>query len=115
MKPQFYKLKRIFLFVSLFLFGWSSHLSAQQYLTSIDGWNAYVHLPDEYNDSVGKQYPLILFIPGLGEIGTDPSKLLIYGPAKFIKEGHNMQFMVNGKLEKPIVISMQPSAAWPHP
>lgn len=88
-------------------------VKAQQYLTKIDGWNAYVHLPDEYNDSTRKNYPLICFIPGLGEVGTDASKMLINGPSKFVAEGHNMQFMVNGKLEKPIVISLQPSAAWP--
>jgi hypothetical protein len=88
--------------------------SAQQFLTTIDGWNAYVHLPDDYADSVAKKYPVIIFIPGLGEVGTDPSKMLVYGPSKFVAEGHNMQFMVNGKLEKPIVISIQPAAAWPN-
>lgn len=86
---------------------------AQQFLTQIDGWNAYVHLPDEYNDSVGKKYPLICFIPGLGEVGTDPGKLLIYGPSKYVAQGNKMEFMVNGKLEKPIVVSLQPASAWP--
>ena len=87
--------------------------SAQQFLTTIDGWNAYVHLPDDYNDSVTKRYPLIIFIPGLGEVGTDPSKLLVYGPSKFLNEGYSMNFLVNGKIEKPIVISIQPASAWP--
>lgn len=89
---------------------------AQQFLTKIDGWNAYVHLPDEYNDSIFKSYPLILFVPGLGEVGTNASKLLINGPSAFINLGNTMQFMVNGKLEKPIVISIQPIDPWtPHP
>jgi len=88
--------------------------SAQQFLTKIDGWNAYVHLPDEYNDSVGKRYPLICFIPGTGETGTNASKLLTYGPSRFVAQGHNMQFIVNGKLEKPIVISLQPVNLWPN-
>lgn len=88
--------------------------SAQQFLTQIDGWNAYVHLPDDYNDSVNKRYPLICFIPGTGETGTTASKLLTYGPSKFVAQGHNMQFMVNGKLEKPIVISLQPVNLWPN-
>ncbi|RYD92474.1 MAG: T9SS type A sorting domain-containing protein [Sphingobacteriales bacterium] len=89
-------------------------VSAQQYLTKIDSWNAYVHLPDDYNDGSNRTYPLICFIPGLGEIGTDPSKMLTYGPSKFVAEGHPMTFMVNGKLEKPIVISIQPTGAWPN-
>lgn len=89
-------------------------LSAQQFLTTVDGWNAYVHLPDDYSDSAGKRYPLICFIPGTGECGTDASKLLVYGPSKFVAQGNPMRFMVNGKLEKPIVISIQPSALWPN-
>jgi len=86
--------------------------SAQQTLTKIDGWNAYVHLPDDYSTS-GLNYPVIIFIPGIGEAGTDPNKLLLYGPSNFINQGHNMQFVVNSTTEKPIVISIQPSAAWP--
>lgn len=98
--------------LALFTAG-SQSAKAQQFLTQIDGWNAYVHLPDDYNDSVGKRYPLICFIPGTGECGTDPNKLLTYGPSKFIAQGHNMQFTVNGKVEKPIVISLQPVSLWP--
>jgi len=115
MKPKFYIAPKVlFLAIILIVSTNIQPVFAQQFLTSIDGWNAYVHLPDDYNDSVNKRYPLICFIPGVGEVGTDASKLLLYGPAKFIAEGHNMQFTVNGKLEKPIVISIQPSAAWPN-
>ncbi len=85
---------------------------SQQTLTTVDGWNAYVHLPDDYATS-GTNYPVIIFIPGLGEVGTDATKLLTYGPSNFIAQGHNMQFLVNGVTEKPIVISIQPSASWP--
>ncbi len=88
-------------------------LHAQQFLTTIDGWNAYVHLPAEYNDSVTKQYPVIIFLPGIGELGTVASKLLVNGPSKFVAAGHNMEFNVNGKVEKPIVISLQPRDPWP--
>ena len=90
--------------------------SAQQFLTKIDGWNAYVHLPAEYQDSLQKKYPLIIFVPGLGEVGTNASKLLLNGPAKFIAAGASMEFNVNGKVEKPIVISIQPIDPWaPNP
>lgn len=98
----------------LFLSAGTNQAYSQQFLTTIDGWNAYVHLPDDYNDGTNKKYPLICFIPGTGECGTNPASLLVYGPSKFIAEGHNMQFMVNGKLEKPIVISIQPVALWPN-
>lgn len=114
MKSNFYAPARACILAILLIISSSiTEVYAQQFLTKIDGWNAYVHLPDDYNDSVGKRYPLICFIPGIGECGTDASKLLIYGPSKFVASGHNMQFMVNGKLEKPIVISLQPVDRWP--
>jgi hypothetical protein len=114
MKFNIYPSFRVSIIAILALFTASTQsVKAQQFLTQIDGWNAYVHLPDDYNDSVGKRYPLICFIPGTGECGTDPNKLLNYGPSKFIAQGHNMQFTVNGKVEKPIVISLQPVSLWP--
>ncbi|RYF84600.1 MAG: hypothetical protein EOO03_14565, partial [Chitinophagaceae bacterium] len=114
MRPNFYPTIRVSIIAILFsLASGMQSAKAQQFLTQIDGWNAYVHLPDDYNDSVGKRYPLICFIPGTGECGTDPNRLLTYGPSKFIAQGHTMQFMVNGKLEKPIVISLQPVNLWP--
>ena len=114
MRIKFYPSFRAGVFAILIsLLAATQSTNAQQFLTKIDGWNAYVHLPDDYNDSVGKKYPLICFIPGIGECGTDASKLLSYGPSKYVAEGHNMQFMVNGKLEKPIVISLQPASVWP--
>ena len=41
-----------------------SPLYAQQSLTQIDGWNAYVHLPANYNSS-GLSYPTIIFFSSL--------------------------------------------------
>lgn len=115
MKPKFYAYSRSWILAILLIATTNiQQVFAQQFLTSIDGWNAYVHLPDDYNDSATKKYPLICFIPGTGESGTDASRLLLYGPSKFIAEGHNMQFTVNGKLEKPIVISIQPANLWPN-
>lgn len=114
MRNKFYPFYRVSIIAILFFFSAGTQtVNAQQFLTQIDGWNAYVHLPDDYNDSVGKRYPLICFIPGTGECGTDASKLLNYGPSKYVASGNKMQFMVNGKMEKPIVISLQPVNLWP--
>lgn len=114
MRNNFYPFFRVSIIaVLIHLLPASQSASAQQFLTKIDGWNAYVHLPDDYNDSLTKKYPLICFIPGIGECGTDASKLLTYGPSKYIANGHTMKFLVNGKLEKPIVISLQPASVWP--
>ena len=115
MKFTIYPSVKMLGFASILIMSFNVQRSnAQQFLTTIDGWNAYVHLPDDYTDSVGKKYPLICFIPGTGEVGTNPSLLLTYGPSKFVAQGNIMQFMVNGKLEKPIVVSLQPSALWPN-
>lgn len=83
-----------------------------QTLTKVGAWNAYVHLPSDYNTS-GKVYPAIVFIPGVGEVGTNASLVLKYGPGYYISKGHKMEFIVDGKLETPIVISLQPDKAWP--
>lgn len=83
-----------------------------QTLTKVGAWNAYVHLPSDYATS-GKSYPAIVFIPGVGEVGTNAAAVLKYGPGYYISKGHKMEFMVDGKLETPIVISLQPDKGWP--
>ncbi|MCU0335409.1 MAG: PKD domain-containing protein [Chitinophagaceae bacterium] len=84
-----------------------------QVLHKVGSWNAYVHLPPDYNSQPTKRYPTIIFICGLGEVGTNPANLLKFGPSHYISKGHNMQFMVDGVLETPIVISLQPASGWP--
>jgi len=103
---------RLICLVWIFIFSYSSAQS-QQFLTKISGWNAYVHLPDDYNSNPTAKYPLIVFWPGVGEVGTDASKLLVNGPSRFISQGWNGQVTVGGKVEKPIIISLQPATAWP--
>jgi Right handed beta helix region/Secretion system C-terminal sorting domain len=93
----------------------SNKIFAQQFLTTIDGWNAYVHLPTNYNNDPNTSYPLILFIAGIGEVGTDPNKMLIYGPNHFVDQGNPMIFNINGQTITPIVISIQPITPWPTP
>ncbi len=86
-----------------------------QSATTIAGYNAIVHLPGDYGQTGTKQYPLILFFPGLSEAGTgNVYDLLSYGPSAFIAAGNPMEFNVNGVVEKPIVISVQ-TGQWPQP
>lgn len=89
---------------------------SQQILTTVTQWNknAYLHLPGDYATTGTKTYPIIIFFPGLGETDGAASKLLVHGPSKFVADGHNMEFLVNGVVEKPIVISVQPGL-WPAP
>ena len=86
---------------------------SQQTLKTISGWNAYVHLPWDYAAHPEKTYPTIIFIPGLGEIGTNPAALISNGPGAYINQGWNGNVSVGSDSVKFIVISLQPPAAWP--
>lgn len=79
-----------------------------QNLIKVNGWNAYVHLPDGY-DQGNQYYPTILFFPGLGEIGTNADKLIANGPGAYLKQGWDGTALGI----KFIVISLQPATAWP--
>lgn len=86
---------------------------SQQTLTTVNGWNAYVHLPWDYNANPGKSYPTIIFIPGIGEVGTNPASLIANGPGAYINQGWNGNIKVGQDTVKFIVISLQPPSAWP--
>ena len=91
-----------------------SHLpvKAQQSLTQINGWNAYVHLPAGYATS-GLTYPTIIFFPGLGEVGTNAGAVIANGPGAYIAQGWNGNVLVDGTTVEFIVISLQTSSAFP--
>jgi hypothetical protein len=86
--------------------------STGQTLTNIGGWNAYVHLPTNYNGTT-KTYPTIIFFPGLGEVGTTASAVIANGPGAYITQGWNGNVTVDGSTVEFIVISLQPLAAYP--
>jgi poly(3-hydroxybutyrate) depolymerase len=72
---------------------------------------AWLHLPDDYN-TTSTSYPLIIFIHGVGEGGTDVNAVLAHGVPKMIAQGANMQFTVGGKLFKFITVSPQIPNGW---
>lgn len=86
--------------------------STGQTLTNIGGWNAYVHLPANYNTTTAT-YPTIIFFPGLGEVGTTASKVIANGPGAYITQGWDGNVIVDGATVEFIVISLQPPAAYP--
>ena len=101
------------LFFVAFVFFITSTLKSQQTLTQINGWNAYVHLPNDYN-STTISYPTIIFFPGLGEVGTNAAAVISNGPGAYIAQGWNGNVFVNSDTTKFIVISIQPIAAYPN-
>lgn len=72
---------------------------------------AWLHLPDDYN-STSEQYPLLIFFHGVGEGGTNLNSVLAHGVPKMIAQGAKMQYTVNGKLFKFIVVSPQAPNGW---
>lgn len=70
--------------------------------------DALLYLPDDYETS-GEKYPLILFVHGLGESGTDPNLLLRHGTPYELAHGWNAQAVnpVDGKTYKFICIAPQ--------
>lgn len=72
---------------------------------------AWLHLPDDYN-STSTSYPLLIFLHGVGEGGTDVNAVLAHGVPKMIANGAKMQYTVNGKLFKFIVVSPQIPNGW---
>lgn len=68
-------------------------------------WNYVATLPVNYSIS-NANYPTLFFFPGLGEVGTNINALVRYGPHALINAGTN-------PLPGWIVISLQPSSAYP--
>ncbi|RYY51201.1 MAG: tandem-95 repeat protein [Chitinophagaceae bacterium] len=102
-------LARLSMLIAIIFF---NSAKAQQSLTQINGWNAYVHLPAGYATS-GLKYPTIIFAPGIGEVGTNAGAVISNGPGAYIAQGWNGNVTVDGATVEFIVISIQPPSAFP--
>ncbi len=98
--------------LALLAFFISHKANSQQTLTTIGGWNAYVHLPWDYNNN-SNTYPTIIFFPGVGEVGTTASLVIANGPGAYITQGWNGNVLAGTDSVKFIVISLQPPSAYP--
>lgn len=76
---------------------------AQQQIV-VSGWNSAVTLPSDYSYT-SVTYPTLIFYPGLGEVGTNYNALIQNGPHAYLSQG--------GSIPGFIVISLQPSSAYP--
>jgi predicted esterase len=75
----------------------------------------YEFKPPTYNANPTKNYPLIIFLHGVGERGNGTSELgrvLANGVPKNINNGSTMTFTVNGVTESFLVLSPQLSTAF---
>jgi len=54
-----------------------------------------LYLPKEYSaKEKGKQWPLMLFLHGAGERGTDVQRASVHGPMSLVKQGTNFPFII---------------------
>ena len=52
------------------------------------------HLPREYQADGSKRWPLMLFLHGAGERGTDVQRVAIHGPLSLVRRGTNFPFII---------------------
>lgn len=70
-----------------------------------------LHLPSDYSAKSSKKWPLILFLHGSGERGTNVQQVARHGPPKIVKSKPNFPFIVvspqcpSGESWNPAVLS----------
>lgn len=56
--------------------------------------NYLKYLPKGYHDDAAKSWPLVVFLHGSGERGTNLSAVAVHGPPKLVREGHDYPFIL---------------------
>ncbi len=52
------------------------------------------YLPKDYNPKNGQRWPLMLFLHGAGERGTNLQSVAIHGPLSLVKQGREFPFII---------------------
>ena len=52
------------------------------------------YFPQDYDSKSGKTWPLMLFLHGAGERGTNVQRVAIHGPLSLVKKGMNFPFII---------------------
>ena len=85
-----YKVLLSFLLIFFFYFS-KGQQKAEQYNIAV---NYLLYLPQDYNKDTAKLWPLMVFLHGSGEAGTDVQKVKVNGPPKLIEQGKQYPFIV---------------------
>lgn len=87
-------MKRITVFKWLLLL-FAINAKAQQSVQKMVVETKYLlYLPDHYADDATKQWPLLIFLHGSGESGSDIEKVKFHGPPQLIEQGKKFPFIV---------------------
>src|SRR5580765_7292369 len=60
-----------------------------------------VYAPQDYDARSDKQWPLLMFLHGAGERGTDVQNAAVHGPLHVVKDGTNLPFIIVAPLCPP--------------
>src|SRR5689334_4685210 len=52
------------------------------------------YLPKDYNPKGKERWPLMLFLHGAGERGTEVQRVAIHGPMSLVKQGKDFPFII---------------------
>ena len=85
-----HKLLLSFLVLSLF-FNSEAQQKPGQFNIAV---NYLLYLPQDYDKDTSKMWPLMVFLHGSGEAGSDLQKVKKHGPPKLIEEGKQYPFIV---------------------
>ena len=53
-----------------------------------------IYLPKDYDSRSKTRWPLMLFLHGAGERGTNLTKVAVHGPPKLVKQGRDLPFII---------------------
>ena len=56
--------------------------------------NYLLYLPEGYNRKKNVNWPVILFLHGAGERGSDLNRVKVHGPPKLVEEGKGLPFII---------------------
>ena len=63
-------------------------------ITSATGTQFLFYLPKDYNPKSRQRWPLMLFLHGAGERGTNVQRSAVHGPLKLVKQGKDFPFII---------------------
>src|SRR5438105_4971199 len=72
--------------------GEQSAQSLEKTITKVVKANYLLYLPKDYGKEPATKWPLILFLHGAGESGSDIDKVKVHGPPKLVAAGKEFPF-----------------------
>ncbi|HTI69817.1 MAG TPA: prolyl oligopeptidase family serine peptidase [Candidatus Limnocylindria bacterium] len=63
-------------------------------VTKTVGLNYLKYLPKDYSVDATKAWPLVIFLHGAGERGTNLTAVAVHGPPKLVREGRDFPFIL---------------------